>query len=122
MADNGIQSFLPWVRQGLLSLPPDINGPALPAVASTGVQVQVAGGPPIVRQVRVYGPGDVMGIDPRHIIRTEPADLTSNFESNFLAAIEFDRPDFPWLFTPASPNANKLRPWLCLVVIRQQDG
>ena len=28
-----------------------------------------------------------------------------------------------WLFTPAKANTNgQLRPWLCLVVVRQQDG
>ena len=128
MADNGVQSFLPWARQGLVALPPDAIGPGLPGapglpgVARTLVQLQVSGGPPIQQQLRLYGPGDVVGIAPGHVIRTEPADLTSNFESNFLAAVEFDRPDFPWLFTPASPNANRLRPWLCLVVVRQQDG
>ena len=38
-------------------------------------------------------------------------------------SIEFDRADFPWLFTPARANTNgQLRPWLCLVVVRQQDG
>ena len=45
------------------------------------------------------------------------------FEPNFLACIDFDRPDFPWLFTPASANAeNRLRPWVCLIVVRRQDG
>ena len=30
---------------------------------------------------------------------------------------------FPWLFTPAKANADgKLRPWLCLVVVRKQEG
>ena len=38
-------------------------------------------------------------------------------------AIEFDRPDFPWLFTPANADTQaRLRPWLCLVVVRKQDG
>jgi hypothetical protein len=122
MADGGIQSFLPWVRQGMTSLPADPLVVTMPGGALTSVQLQVPGGAPIKQNVRLYGPGDVTAVDPRHIVRTEPADLTSNFESNFLAAVEFDRPDFPWLFTPASANANKLRPWVVLVVVRQQNG
>jgi hypothetical protein len=46
-----------------------------------------------------------------------------DFEPNFLACIEFDRPDFPWLFTPARANATgQLRPWLCLIVVPEQPG
>ena len=29
----------------------------------------------------------------------------ADFEPNYFAAIEFDRPDFPWLFTPAAADA-----------------
>jgi len=54
--------------------------------------------------------GDVTGIDPRHIVRTDPPDGTPNYEPNYLAGIEFDHPDFIWLFTPAAPNGNRLRP------------
>ena len=57
--------------------------------------------------VELYGPGDVVGIDPRHIIRTEPRDFTVNYEPNYLCGIEFDAPDFPWLFTPAAPKGDQ---------------
>ena len=77
----------------------------------------------IDRQVRLYGPGDVTGIDPQQVVRTEPRHLATDFEPNYFPAIEFDRPDFPWLFTPAKADADgKLRPWLCLVVVRKQEG
>jgi hypothetical protein len=125
MADPniGIQSFLPWVRQGLSALPADTLGAGLAASVSTPVEVRTLGFSPIVQRVKLNGPGDVTALDPRNIIRTEPAAFSRNFEPNLLAAVEFDRPDFPWLFTPASPNAqNRLRPWLCLVVVRQQEG
>ena len=40
---------------------------------------------------------------------------TADFEPNYLACIEFDNPDFPWLFTPAAAGSNgRLRPWLVL--------
>jgi hypothetical protein len=77
----------------------------------------------IDRQVRLYGPGDVTGIDPQQVVRTEPRHLATDFEPNYFPAIEFDRPDFPWLFTPAKADAaGTLRPWLCLVVVRKQGG
>ena len=73
--------------------------------------------------VRLRGPADVVGIDRHQIVRIDPRPNTSDFEPNYFPSIEFDRADFPWLFTPARANANgQLRPWLCLVVVRQQDG
>ena len=91
---------------------------------TVSVKLAVNNTPPdIERQVRLYGPGDVTGIDQLQVIRTEPRHLATDFEPNYFPAIEFDRPDFPWLFTPAKANtAGKLRPWLCLVVIRKQEG
>ena len=68
-------------------------------------------------------PGDIIGIDASQIVRTDPQPFATKFEANFLAAIEFDRPDFPWMFTPASANPQqRLRPWLCLVVVQKTGG
>src|SRR5215218_100753 len=116
--------FLPWVRQGAAS---GIQTPDMSAnqagVASVPVKLRVNNTDDIDRRVRLYGPGDVTGIDPQQVIRTEPRHLSTDFEPNYFPAIEFDRPDFPWLFTPAkADDANKLRPWLCLIVVKKQDG
>jgi hypothetical protein len=119
--------FLPWVRQGAASgiQTPDSLGSNQAGVASATVKLRVnntADGD-IERQVRLYGPGDVTGIDPQQVIRTEPRHLATDFEPNYFPAIEFDRPDFPWLFTPAMANTEgRLRPWLCLVVAPKQEG
>ena len=59
-------------------------------------------------------------IDPRMVIRTEPRQFTVNFEPNYLSGIEFDTPDFPWLFTPAAPNGDRLRPWVALIVLKYE--
>jgi hypothetical protein len=73
--------------------------------------------------VSPYGPGDVIGIDPRVMVRTEPQPYTPDFEPNYLAAVDFDTPDFPWMLTPAAPNVaggvHKLRPWVVLVVFER---
>ena len=73
--------------------------------------------------MRLFGPADVIGIDPRQVVRTEPPAGTDNYESNDLAAVEFDNPDLPWLFTPAAADGQgRVRPWIVLVVVRKQDG
>ena len=92
-------------------------------IVSVAVGLRVNDTDPVERQVRLYGPGDITGIDARQVVRTEPRHQATDFEPNYFPAIEFDRPDFPWLFTPAKANADgKLRPWLCLVVVRKQEG
>ena len=117
--------FLPWVRQGAASgIQTEDMTPNQAAIVSVKIKLLVNNTPPEVeRQVRLYGPGDVIGIDPQQVVRTEPRHLSTDFEPNYFPAIEFDRPDFPWLFTPAAANsANRLRPWICLIVVRKQDG
>lgn len=125
MAESGNYIFLPWVRQGAAAGIDTTDMTAnQPAVVSVSVQLGINNAPPdVTRQVRLYGPGDVIGIDPLQVVRTEPRAFSTDFEPNYFPAIEFDRPDFPWLFTPAkADDQEKLRPWLCLVVIRKQPG
>ena len=125
MADNAVRHFLPWVRQGAASgiTTPDSLGSAQRADVSLPVSVQLTNFNVPARDVRLYGPADVTAIDPRQIVRVQPRHLTTNFESNFFPLIEFDRPDFPWLFTPAKPGAGeRLRPWMVLVVVRKRAG
>src|SRR6185369_3750050 len=118
--------FLPWVRQGAACDIQTVDQSADQAgFVSVRLKLQVnnSAADEIVQQVRLYGLGDVIGIDARQVLRTVPTHLSADFEPNYFPAIEFDRPDFPWLFTPAKADAgNRLRPWLCLVVIRKQRG
>jgi hypothetical protein len=126
----GRYHFLSWSRRGVGASVgnADDNG-SLPSRASLSVQLslQVQKGAtsstvqPTAMQVQMFGPGDVIGIDPRHIIRTEPRNFTVNFEPNYLCGIEFDTPDLPWLFTPAAPNGDHLRPWLALIALKPDE-
>src|SRR3712207_7103822 len=99
----GTFTLLPWVRQGISAarLPAETLESELPARVSLAVELQV-GPDPVGVTARLYGPGDVTGIDPRQIVRTEPRPGTANAEDNELVSVEIARPDFPWLFTPAS--------------------
>ena len=118
-------TFLPWVRQGAAALigAPDTLGAKQPGIVnlSATLSINTTALPPVA--VRLRGPADVVGIDANQVIRREPPPGTTDFEPNYFPCIEFDRADFPWLFTPASAAANaRLRPWLCLIVVRKQDG
>lgn len=112
--------LLSWVRDGLagrLTDPDPGSGPIRARAAlSTGLTVNgtAVPGPTLA----LHGPGDVVGIDPRQIIRTDPAPDAGNAESSNYALVEFDDPGLPWRLTPAAPNPQKgLRPWLVLVVV-----
>jgi hypothetical protein len=101
MSEIANYTFLPWLRQGIANR---ISG-------HTGVRGTIAidltlsgekedGGsqtrPAIHKDVEIYGPGDIIGIDPRAVIKTEPRNWITNFEPNYLSYIEFYDEDFPW--------------------------
>ncbi|MFF5070737.1 hypothetical protein ACFY2R_05860 [Micromonospora olivasterospora] len=127
--------FLPWVRDGVARVVShtDTLAGALPraraevtlTVAALGTDTasdkttEIAG----TTTALLHGPGDVVGIDPQEIIRSYPAPGAENVEVSLLAAVEFDSPELPWLYTPARPDARgALRPWLVLVVVPAGEG
>ncbi|GEM00347.1 hypothetical protein [Cellulomonas terrae] len=115
--------FLPWVRRGgPLDLPEDRRDGHPASQASATAEVRVNGVGPATVSVRLMGPGDVTVLPPQQVIRTDPAPGTRTFESNYLALVELDEPALPWLFTPAKAVDGRLRPWMCLVVVREQPG
>jgi hypothetical protein len=119
-------TFVPWVRQGVASAIATVDslGPSQHAVAQVATTLLVNGEalqPPVTARLR--GPADVMGLDARQIVRTEPPPDCRDHEPGIFASIEFDRADMPWLFTPAAATTEgRLRPWLALVVVREQPG
>ena len=127
-AQHPTLQFLPWVRQGMAAdiRNPDTLSADQNAVVTLPVDLWInraSGVPDVSVKMQLYGPGDVTGIDPKQVVRTEPRQMTTAFEPNLFPAIEFDRPDFPWLFTPLSEGENEqLRPWIVLVVVKKQHG
>jgi len=124
-------TFLPWARQGLgIYIRESDQDIAVHLRGSIDVSLQInadliGGGtstPTVPRAVQLYGPGDIIGIDGRMIIRTEPRNWITNFESNYMPYIEFYDEDFPWRYTPAkSSDGRQLRPWLTLVVLEESE-
>ncbi len=119
-----VYRFLPWSRRGLAAALPGAAAAApLPARAEVAVKVVVAGAGEAQTTARLHGPGDVIGLDPTQVIRTFPQRHATNVEPNYLAAVDFDAPELPWLFTPAgAPADQRLAPWLVLVVVEDRPG
>jgi hypothetical protein len=118
-------SFLPWSRQGVSSLLSNADplDSSLGARVSLPVRLRLNDAHDVDVTLRLFGPGDVLGIDRNQVVRTEPRDQTKDFIPNYLPAVQLARPDLPWLFTPAAAAAqDKLRPWIVLVVAERKDG
>lgn len=125
-------SFLPWLRQGIANniadadLDPDVKLRATIPVRLALTGTGGAGGTlteNVNRDVQLFGPGDIIGIDSRAIVRTAPRPWITNFEANYLPFIEFYDEDFPWRYTPAAANMalKRLRPWIMLVVLKEGE-
>lgn len=85
-----------------------------PATIPTPTQRTMAG-----PSFALYGPGDVVAIDRRQIVRETPVREALDADPDQLCAIEFRLPGLPWLMTPFAPTASNdtLRPWIALVVV-----
>lgn len=73
------------------------------------------------KTVKFNGPGDVLRINTSAVMKVHPEAGSEGFPVQYLPYIEFWEPDFLWRYTPAAENDGKLRPWLALVVCRQED-
>ncbi|HEX3250162.1 MAG TPA: hypothetical protein VHS05_12095 [Pyrinomonadaceae bacterium] len=120
-------TFLPWLRTGIAAEIPQEDNLGIPSDALERASVKVdlvVGAEPISKTAQLLGPGDVLGINPRAIVKTEPRDGVTDFEANYLSYIEFYEEDFPWRFTPAKAPAlepARLRPWIFLLVLTEDE-
>jgi hypothetical protein len=139
----GDLTFLPWVRAGA-GAAVNAAGTAMGAnrpsvliklIVTKTPDNQTAGPLPTVDVgMQLLGPGDVLGLAPGQVIRTEPADGAAGVDPAVFPAVEFAELTLPWLFTPAPENASwpggaappagshQLLPWICLVVVPNQAG
>jgi hypothetical protein len=125
-------SFLPWLRSGVGNSieHPDGDGGVF-VRAAMPIDLTLSGtkldGSPddrtIHRDVKLYGPGDVVGIESKAVFKVEPHNRITNFEPNYLPYVEFYDEDFPWRYTPAAADVGKhrLRPWITLVVLKDSE-
>lgn len=117
-------TFLPWLRQGLansITTASKTRGQFKVSIAINGSGSTTGNSPSVSKDVSLYGPGDITGIESSVIFKIEPHDWITNFEPNYLPYIEFYDEDFPWRYTPAAPNGHQLRPWIMLVVLKEDE-
>ena len=107
--------FLPHVREGIAPT----TSAASRAQASIGVRLESPGrqARDVSRVMPLLGPGDVVAIELRQVLRVTPAAGTRDAEPEFFPAIEFDAPDLPWAYSPVVPSGTRVLPWIALVVL-----
>ncbi|MER7535630.1 DUF3892 domain-containing protein [Streptomyces sp. NPDC097704] len=118
-------TFLSWVREGLAAAGGAVDPLAGPMTSRTNVTLRprLTGRDAVAVPARLLGPGDVTGIDAGQVLRVFPAADTADAEPHLFPAVEFDRPDLPWMFTPAAATeTGRLRPWLVLVVVEERHA
>ena len=117
--------FHSWSRRGIstrISEVDDLGAGTSAQIERAQVPVGVTlNGSAQSKNFLLVGPGDIIGVNSNMIIRTEPVVHITNFEPNYLAFLEFYDEDFAWRYTPAAPTGSKLRPWLLLLVLQQDE-
>lgn len=128
------RSFWAWHRAGLAAT---LTTPAPAGASRAHVPARISLDTTHAADIPVdlLGPGDVSGLDPAEVNRTEPADGCPDFEPSAFPYIELRHADLPWRFTPEGPRQGtigdpehpadpairqqRLQPWIALVVVRE---
>jgi hypothetical protein len=112
--------FLPHVGEGMV---PTATAGAR-AQTSVGVRIESPGrqARDVSRAMTLLGPGDVIAIDPRQVLRVTPSSGTRDAEPEFFPSIEFDAPDLPWTYSPIVPSGARILPWIALIVVEATEG
>lgn len=127
---NDTLHFLPYLRRGLAGLQdgaPSPEGgtitvtPRLTAQRGDGGQSETH--LLDAHSFTLMGPGAVVGLKPDEVLRRSPPPGTLGVEPNYFVLAEFASADLPWRYTPGGPDAaNRLQPWLALVVVEVRPG
>jgi hypothetical protein len=121
--------FAPWARIGIgatLTAKPGALRAEVPIAVEVRGRIDGSPAPAVATSSlagQAFGPGDVLGIDARIVMRTDPGPYAQGVPVQTLVSVEFSRPDFPWMFSPLAPDGqHRLQPWLCLVVVPRGPG
>ncbi len=125
----GKYQFLSWSRRGIARsiIEKDTLGTAEGNAierAQIPLSVTINGSDTHNQQFDLISPTDVTGVQSSMIVRTEPLNGIPDFEPNLIPYVEFYDEDFPWRYTPASPAGaveTHLRPWLALIVLKENE-
>lgn len=126
MSEIATYTFLPWMRQGIAN---EFQSP-IEGDLRAKIEINIAikdhsdNKDAVAKEIEIYGPGDIVGIDSRAIVKVEPRNWITNFEPNYLPYIEFYDEDFPWRYSPAANpgvGQHRLSPWLTLIVLKEDE-
>jgi len=117
--------FHSWARKGIagnISETDDLGAGTSTAIERAevpiGVSLNEAG---MAKKFSLIGPGDIIGVHRDMVVRIEPLNWITDFEANYLAFMEFYDEEFVWRYTPAAPNGQRLRPWIFLLVLKEDE-
>lgn len=117
--------FHSWARKGIannITESDDLGAGTSAVVERAEVPIGVSlNGVGLSKTFSLVGPGDIVGINRDMVVRTEPLNWITDFESNYLSFVEFYDEEFVWRYTPAAPAGTRLRPWLFLLVLKEDE-
>lgn len=117
--------FHSWARKGIansITEGDDLGAGTSGTVERAEVPVGVSlNGAALSKTFALVGPGDIIGINRDMVVRTEPLNWITDFEGNYLCFIEFYDEDFAWRYTPAVASGTRLRPWIFLLILEEDE-
>ena len=117
-------TFSSWLRKGIganINETDNLGTGTSPVKERSTIPIDIlVNSQTVHKDFALLGPGDIIGINPHMVVRTEPLNWITNFEPNYLPFIEFYDEDFIWRYTPAKASGDKLRPWIILAILK--DG
>jgi hypothetical protein len=117
--------FHSWARRGMSANIVDADDLGSGSVhTKERAQIEIAlkvNDDDVTKTFALIGPCDVIGINREMVVRTEPLGWITDFEPNYLAFVEFYDEDFVWRYTPAKASGEKLRPWVALLVLEEDE-
>ncbi|NNE76539.1 MAG: hypothetical protein HKN31_05645 [Pricia sp.] len=125
-----INYFLSYIRQGVTTLADhsQVKGrrttlPIKLTLAATHTDKNTNKAAVVEKEITLYGPGDILGINTAMISRLGPPNNSTNFESSLTPFIEFSEADFLWRFS-SRQTADKKNwiPWLALIILKREHG
>jgi hypothetical protein len=128
VAESAHLSFISSLRRGLaVAIEPIPETPPGAARPSTRIDVTLEFDTDVATApLTLVGPGDIVGLDPRAVVRTFPRADDNDAQVGFFAMIEFDQPDLPWRYTPTAAteadvtaSTDKLKPWFNLILLEE---
>ena len=130
-------TFLRWLRAGAagaITETEQVGRVGARPTFEVTVNIDGARQRSVTKPLRLYGPPDVVGLDPRQVLRRVPEPGTATADTQVLPHVELDGGDLPWRLTPFAEaggadapalglkSSGTLTPWLCLVVVERRAG